>query len=79
MKNNITEIRVCRKCGKPYSTPPAFSLTCDSDMLDCGTVRLSTASVSSGRAEKILNTIHEHTNRSNIHVSSAKDCVLYYR
>lgn len=67
MKNNITEIRVCPKCGKPYSTPPALSRVDNVTLIcsDCGTREaLDSIGVKPDEQEKILNTIHEHTNRS---------------
>ena len=65
MKNeNIARIRICPRCGKPYSAPPALSRT-DNETLfcpDCGTREaLESIGVKADEQEQIINTILRHT------------------
>lgn len=68
MKEDITKIRVCPKCGKTYTAPPALSRTDNETLIcpDCGTREaLDSISVPKEEQESILNTIHSHTQDHN--------------
>lgn len=61
MKTNVTEIRICPKCRKPYHGVPALSRVdgITSICPDCGTREaLESIGVDEAEQEKILETIH---------------------
>lgn len=62
MKNdNVTEIRICPRCGKSYSGRPALSRTENETLIcpDCGTREaLESIGVKPDEQEQILETIH---------------------
>lgn len=65
MKNdNITEFRICPRCGKPYTGHPALSRVDDETLMcpDCGTREaLASIGVDTAEQEQILETIHRCT------------------
>lgn len=65
MKNeNITEIKICPRCGKSYSGTPALSRADNETLIcpDCGTREaLESIGVKSDEQEQILDTIHRYT------------------
>lgn len=61
MKTNISEFRICPKCGKTYHGVPALSRAdgITSICPDCGTREaLESIGVDEAEQEKILETIH---------------------
>ena len=61
MKTNISEFRICPKCGKTYHGVPALSRVdgITSICPDCGTREaLESIGVDEAEQEKILETIH---------------------
>lgn len=61
MKTNVTEIRICPKCRKPYHGVSALSRTDGITNIcpDCGTREaLESIGVDVAEQEKILETIH---------------------
>ena len=61
MKNNISEIRICPRCGRSYHGVPALSRTdgITSICPDCGTREaLESIGVDEAEQEQILDTIH---------------------
>lgn len=61
--NNVTELRICPICGKPYSGVPALSRTDNKTKIcpDCGTRQaLESIGVDKEEQEKILSIIHQH-------------------
>lgn len=60
-KQEISEIRVCPKCGKAYHEPPALSRVDGKTLIcpDCGTREaLDSIGVDAAEQEQILETIH---------------------
>lgn len=58
---NIRHIRVCPRCGKPYSAPPALSRSDNETLIcpDCGTREaLESIGVDKAEQEQILESIH---------------------
>lgn len=65
MKNNLRELRICPRCGKPYAEPPALSRTDNETLIcsDCGTREaLDSIGISVEEQEKILSIIHSTRN-----------------
>lgn len=66
MKNDtIARIRVCPRCGKAYSVPPALSRTDNETLIcpDCGTREaLESIGVDTAEQEQILESIHRSMN-----------------
>lgn len=61
MKNNISEIRICPRCGRCYHGVPALSRAdgITSICPDCGTREaLESIGVDEAEQEQILDTIH---------------------
>lgn len=61
MKTNVTEIRICPRCGKAYHGVPALSRADRITHIcpDCGTREaLESIGVSEREQEEILETIH---------------------
>lgn len=61
--DNVTELRICPICGKPYSGVPALSRTDNKTKIcpDCGTRQaLESIGVDKEEQEKILSIIHQH-------------------
>ena len=61
MKENVTKIMVCPKCGKTYTGHPALSRADNETLIcpDCGTREaLDSIGVSAEEQESILQTIH---------------------
>ena len=61
--NNVTELRICPICGRPYSGVPALSRTDNKTKIcpDCGTRQaLESIGVDKEEQEKILSIIHQH-------------------
>lgn len=60
-ETNITQIKICPRCGKPYHEPPALSREDNKTLIcpDCGT-REALESIDVGREEQeeILAIIH---------------------
>ena len=64
MKDNIARIAVCPLCGGLYSGHPALSRTDNQTLIcpDCGTRQaLQSIGVDADEQEKIIRTIHQHT------------------
>ena len=62
--NNVTELRICPICGRPYSGVPALSRTDNKTQIcpDCGTRQaLASIGVGADEREEILHIIHENT------------------
>ena len=61
--DNVTELRICPICGRPYSGVPALSRTDNKTKIcpDCGTRQaLESLGVDKEEQEKILSIIHQH-------------------
>ena len=61
--SNVTELRICPICGRPYSGVPALSRTDNKTQIcpDCGTRQaLESIGVDKEEQEKILSIIHQH-------------------
>ena len=61
--DNVTELRICPICGRPYSCVPALSRTDNKTKIcpDCGTRQaLESIGVDKEEQEKILSIIHQH-------------------
>ncbi len=61
MKENVTKIMICPKCGKPYTGAPALSRADNETLIcpDCGTREaLDSIGVSAEEQESILQSIH---------------------
>lgn len=61
--SNVTELRICPICGRPYSGVPALSRTDNKTKIcpDCGTRQaLESIGVDKEEQEKILSIIHQH-------------------
>ena len=61
MKDNISELRICPLCRKPYAEPPAFSRTDNETLIcpDCGIRQaLESIGISTEEQDKILSIIH---------------------
>ena len=61
--DNVTELRICPICGRPYSGVPALSRTDNKTKIcpDCGTRQaLASIGVDKEEQEKILSIIHQH-------------------
>ena len=66
MKNNVVRTAVCPLCGRLYHGHPALSRTDNETLIcpDCGTREaLQSIGVDPAEQERILETIHRHTNR----------------
>ena len=66
MKNNVVRTAVCPLCGRLYHGHPALSRTDNETLIcpDCGTREaLQSIGVDPDEQERILETIHRHTNR----------------
>lgn len=68
MKDNITRMAVCPRCGRTYYERPALSRADNETLIcpDCGTREaLESLGVSTEEQEKILETIHrsQHDSR----------------
>ena len=64
MKDNITRIAVCHKCGKTYIGRPALSRVDNETLIcpDCGTREaLQSIGVNAEEQEQIIETIHRST------------------
>lgn len=64
MKEQMKERRKCPICGKTYTGQPALSRIDNETLIcpDCGTRQaLSSIGVGVEEREKIINTIHKHT------------------
>ena len=63
MKTEVTELKICPRCGKAYHGAPALSRA-DSETLicpDCGTRQaLQSIGVDTAEQEQIIETIHRH-------------------
>lgn len=67
MKNNIARTAVCPLCGRLYHEHPALSRTDNETLIcpDCGTRQaLQSIGVDPEEQERIIETIHQHTDRS---------------
>ena len=67
MKNNIARTAVCPLCGRLYQEHPALSRTDNETLIcpDCGTRQaLQSIGVDPEEQERIIETIHQHTDRS---------------
>lgn len=67
MKNNIARTAVCPLCGRLYHEHPALSRTDNETLIcpDCGTRQaLQSIGVDPEEQERIIETIHQHTERS---------------
>ena len=65
MKNDLRELRICPRCGKPYAEPPALSRADNETLIcsDCGTREaLDSIGISVEEQEKILAIIHSTRN-----------------
>nr|DAW88656.1 MAG TPA: 50S ribosomal subunit [Bacteriophage sp.] len=63
MKNNVTRLSICPRCGKPFTELPALSRLDNETLIcpDCGTREaLESIGVKSDEQEQILATIHRH-------------------
>ena len=61
--DNVTELRICPICGRPYSGVPALSRTDNKTKIcpGCGTRQaLESIGVDKEEQEKILSIIHQH-------------------
>ena len=61
--DNVTELRICPICGRPYSGVPALSRTDNKTKIcpDCGIRQaLESIGVDKEEQEKILSIIHQH-------------------
>lgn len=61
MKEEITRLRICPKCGKAYHEPPALSRVDGKTQIcpDCGTREaLNSIGVDAAEQEQILDAIH---------------------
>ena len=61
--DNVTELRICPICGRPYSGVPALSRTDNKTKIcpDCRTRQaLESIGVDKEQQEKILSIIHQH-------------------
>lgn len=61
MKEEITRLRICPRCGKTYHEPPALSRVDGKTQIcpDCGTREaLDSIGVDAEEQEQILNAIH---------------------
>ena len=61
--DNVTELRICPICGRPYSGVPALSRTDNKTKIcpDCGTRQaLESIGVDKAEQEMILSIIHQH-------------------
>jgi len=66
MKNNVVRTAVCPLCGRLYHGHPALSRTDNETLIcpDCGTREaLQSIGVDTDEQERILETIHRHTDR----------------
>ena len=66
MKNNVVRTAVCPLCGRLYHGHPALSRADNETLIcpDCGTREaLQSIGVDADEQERILETIHRHTNR----------------
>ena len=66
MKNNVVRTAVCPLCGRLYHGHPALSRTDNETLIcpDCGTREaLQSIGVDPDEQERILETIHRHTDR----------------
>lgn len=66
MKNNIARTAVCPLCGRLYHEHPALSRTDNETLIcpDCGTRQaLQSIGVDPEEQERIIETIHQHTDR----------------
>ena len=66
MKNNIARTAVCPLCGRLYHEHPALSRTDNETLIcpDCGTRQaLQSIGVDPEEQERIIETIHQHTER----------------
>ena len=66
MKDNVIRMAVCPLCGRLYHGHPALSRTDNETLIcpDCGTREaLQSIGVDADEQERILETIHRHTNR----------------
>lgn len=64
MKDNVIRMAVCPLCGKTYHGVPALSRTDNKTLIcpDCGTRQaLQSIGVDAEEQEKIIETIHRHT------------------
>ena len=60
-EDNVVELSVCPRCGKPYSEPSALSRTDNETPIcpDCGTREaLASLGVDADEQERIIDTIH---------------------
>lgn len=67
MKRNIARTAVCPLCGRLYHEHPALSRTDNETLIcpDCGTRQaLQSIGVDPEEQERIIETIHQHTDRS---------------
>ena len=66
MKRNITRTAVCPLCGRLYHEHPALSRMDNETLIcpDCGTRQaLQSIGVDAEEQERIIETIHQHTER----------------
>ena len=66
MNNNVVRTAVCPLCGRLYHSHPALSRTDNETLIcpDCGTREaLQSIGVDPDEQERILETIHRHTDR----------------
>lgn len=64
--NNITRLRICPYCGKPYTQPPTLSRVDNETLIcpDCGTREaLTTLGISTAEQDSIIAAIHRHIER----------------
>ena len=66
MKSNIARTAVCPLCGRLYHEHPALSRTDNETLIcpDCGTRQaLQSIGVDPDELERLIETIHQHTDR----------------
>ncbi len=66
MKSNIARTALCPLCGRLYHEHPALSRTDNETLIcpDCGTRQaLQSIGVDPEEQERIIETIHQHTDR----------------
>lgn len=63
MKNNVTRLSICPRCGKPFTEAPALSRLDNESLIcpDCGTREaLDSIGVSPEEQDAIIQTIHRY-------------------
>lgn len=66
MKNNVTRLSICPRCGKPFTEPPALSRLDNETLIcpDCGTREaLESIGVDKAEQDQIIETIHRSSSQ----------------